>query len=502
MPMSHHILIVEDDPAVSRSFALYLRHKGYEVDCAPDGLEGVEHVKNGEYDLAITDVMMPRMNGLQFLEAVKELKPTLPVIMITGYTDLETAIESMKKGAVDFVTKPFRYDDLEQTIHNLLEGNAIRHFALSTDDLQQRLEHKVHELSVLYSINEALDSSTNIDDLFAALTELSCQITEARSSIFLMYDRESSQFFIRHAFAEDPELKRTPELRLDPQVMEDLEVQRAPMVWNSPKNLKFYQAAIAGDYAVNSLILAPLYVRGENFGILAIENKKGAEGFTQTDLNFVKVLLKKASLQIENNALYETIYNNLVDTLRSLVTTLEAKDTYTQRHSIRVTRISLLLAQEVGCTKEELDILQFAGMLHDIGKIGISDSILQKNGRLTDEEYEIIKLHPGIGAKILEPLGMLPHEKAIIRYHHERWDGRGYPEGLAGRDIPYLARIVSVADAYEAMTADRVYRKKLTHEAAIGEIKRNAWYQFDGNLVQAFLQLCERHGDKIEQVLD
>jgi putative nucleotidyltransferase with HDIG domain len=284
-------------------------------------------------------------------------------------------------------------------------------------------------------------------------------------------------------------------------VIEDLELHHAPIAWSDGSGLGFYQPAAPPATKVRSLILAPLGVRHESFGVLSVENKRTGPEFTSADLNFIGFLLKKASLQIENSALYETIYSNLVNTLRTLVVTLEAKDQYTQRHSDRVTRISLLIAREVGCGKDELDILQFAGMLHDIGKIGISDAILQKKGRLTDEEYEVIKQHPVIGARIMEPMGMLPHEKAIIRHHHERWDGGGYPDRLAGRDIPYLARIVALADSYDAMTSDRVYRKGLSHEVAMQEVARCSGRQFDPALADAFQAMCADQGEDIAALL-
>ncbi|NLH49765.1 MAG: response regulator [Myxococcales bacterium] len=499
--MVGRILIVEDDQSISRSLSLFLKHKGYEVECAENGLEGLRLLQNKTFDIVVSDVMMPQMNGLQLLEAIKETHPTLPVVMITGYTDLNTAIETLKKGAADFVTKPFRYDQFEQTIHHLLENEKAAARPIQTVDLQARLERKIRELSVLYMISEELESSASADDLFIALTEVACNITEAARSSFFMYDRDESRYYLKQAFNLDQRENRPLSFQFPTDINESLQIQRIPLAWNDPEETAFYRQALNLAAPINQLILAPLYVRGENFGVLAVEEKVQHPEFTAIDLNFIKFLLKKASLQIENSALYETIYANLVATLRSLVSTLEAKDTYTQRHSDRVTKISLLVAKEVGCSKEELDILQFAGMLHDIGKIGISDAILQKKGRLTDEEYEIIKQHPVIGARILEPLGMLPHEKAIIRHHHERWDGKGYPDGLAGRDIPFLARIVSLADAYDAMTSDRVYRKGLSHEVAVSEIKRNAWYQFDGNLSRAFLEMCERSGDEITNLL-
>ncbi len=502
LTMNKRILIVEDDPAISRSFSLFLRHKGYEVECAVNGMDGMTQLQGQEFDLVVTDVMMPKMNGLQFLEAIKELRPNLPVIMVTGFTDLQTAITAMKNGAMDFVTKPFRYEQLENTIAGILANGGKTEKRFDHADLHARLEHKVHELSVLYSIHEALESLSNTDELFAALTDLACDITEARSSAFFIADHESETYYLKHGFTQGAAESRPQAFRLDRSIQERLAVERSPLVWQGDEILDFYRDAVPADRQPTALVLAPLYVRNESFGILAVEDKASdPQRFTQTDVNFINVLLKKASLQIENNALYETIYSNLVDTLRSLVSTLEAKDPYTERHSNRVTRVAVLLAREVGCSAEELDTLQFAGVLHDIGKIGISDAILQKKGRLTKEEYEIIKTHPVIGERILEPLGMLPHEKAIIRHHHERWDGKGYPDGLAGRDIPFLVRIVSLADAYDAMTSNRVYRNKLSHEVAAAEVERNAWYQFDGNLVKAFFRLCEKQKDHPDPVL-
>jgi len=487
------ILIVEDDEAVRRSLSLYLKHQGYEVDNAEDGIAGLDMVKENAYQVVISDIMMPNLNGMQFLEALKDIRPETNVIMITGYADMQIAIEAMKKGAMDFITKPFRFDQVEQIIKGLVTQKAVKtEQPPEREVLSDRLERKVRDLSVMYSINEVLDSVEGIDDLFSNLTELACKIAEATSSAFYLYDRDEDVFYLKHFFSNNTDEERPVSFKLDQRIIEAMNMERMPLIYNRPEQLEFFVDIAPVNREVENVMVTPLYVRNENFGVLLVEDKRTEPDFTETDITFLNMLLKKASLVIENRALYETIYANLIDTLRSLVSTIEAKDKYTQRHSDQVTKVALLIAKEIKCSKEELEIIQFAGMLHDIGKIGISDAILQKKGRLTNEEFEKIKEHPVIGARILEPLGMLPHEKAIIRHHHERWDGKGYPDGLAGRDIPFLARIVSLADAYDAMTSDRVYRKGLSHELALQEIERNAGYQFDANLVKAFIGLAER----------
>ncbi len=202
-------------------------------------------------------------------------------------------------------------------------------------------------------------------------------------------------------------------------------------------------------------------------------------------------MTNKAAYAIENLALYENIYENLFSTLYAFVKAIEVRDPYTQQHSNRVTKIAIAIGKEMGCTSEELDILNFAGHLHDIGKIGIRDAILLKPSTYTEEEFKIIKEHSLIGASIVGQLGLLESEKQIIKYHHEHFDGTGYPDGLKEKEIPLLARILSVADVYDAVSSDRAYRKKMEKNEIIKIIKEGRGTQFDPDVVDAFLKLYD-----------
>jgi HD-GYP domain-containing protein (c-di-GMP phosphodiesterase class II) len=150
------------------------------------------------------------------------------------------------------------------------------------------------------------------------------------------------------------------------------------------------------------------------------------------------------------------------------------------------------IAKAIGCSQEEIDQLSISGALHDIGKIGIPDNILLKPGRLTDEEYDVIKKHPVIGSNIIGHFNMWSDEEKIIRHHHERWDGNGYPDKLKAREIPFLSRILSVADVYDALTTDRSYRKKMQDDVAVKIIMENAGNQFDPEITDVFLRLYEQ----------
>lgn len=174
--------------------------------------------------------------------------------------------------------------------------------------------------------------------------------------------------------------------------------------------------------------------------------------------------------------------------IESIVEILETKDAYTRGHSNRVAHISMAIAREMGLDTKDIELSHFAGHLHDIGKIGIPDSILMKTDKLTTEEYEIIKNHSEYGYKILEKVSSLKEMATIVRHHHERWDGKGYPSGISGEEIPIISRIISVADAFDAMTSNRSYRKPMAYEEALIQLEKGKWTQFDGEIVEIFLK--------------
>jgi len=254
------------------------------------------------------------------------------------------------------------------------------------------------------------------------------------------------------------------------------------------------------DREVLSAMVVPLKIRDKIFGVLTASITRGSHRFTEKDLYYLSFMARSAAQSIENLALYENIYENLFATLYAFVNAVEARDLYTRQHSSRVTGISLIIGRKMGCSDEELDILNFAGHLHDIGKIGIRDDILLKPGRLTDEEFEIIKEHPSIGANILKQMGLWEQERRIIRCHHERFDGTGYPDGLKEEQIPFLARILSVADVYDAMASDRAYRKRMEEALILKIIHEGAGTQFDPQVVEAFEAVYEQ--GKIRQYME
>jgi putative nucleotidyltransferase with HDIG domain len=250
-------------------------------------------------------------------------------------------------------------------------------------------------------------------------------------------------------------------------------------------------------FVTRSILCIPLVTKGECLGVLEVINKVDNTLFCDADLELLSTLGTQISSAIDNANMYGQMKSLFLSTVQSLSSAIDAKNKYTNDHSRRVTIYSLAIAQEMGCTVEVCNNIRLSGLLHDIGKIGVPEAILDKSSRLTDEEFKKIKEHPMIGARIMEPIKPLQKIIPGMRYHHERWDGRGYPDGLQGLEIPLAGRIIAVADTFDAMTSDRSYRKGLSAEIAIKEIKNCSGTQFDPTVVKAFLQAYEKNNIRV-----
>jgi len=249
-----------------------------------------------------------------------------------------------------------------------------------------------------------------------------------------------------------------------------------------------------GDMEMNveASIIAPLLVRDKVIGVIGVATVKPGERYTRDDIDMFGTLAAQAAVSVENTQLYARLQQAHIGTIASLATVIEARDPYTIGHSTRVTQYAVAIAEAMGLPAEEVEEIRLASLLHDVGKIGVPDRVLSKTGRLSNEEYSAIKMHPTMSVKIIEPLPHLAKIIPVIYHHHEHYDGTGYVEGKSGDKIPLGSRIISAADAYEAMTSDRPYRKALSREEAMAELQRNSGTQFDPEVVGLFLDLLER----------
>lgn len=237
----------------------------------------------------------------------------------------------------------------------------------------------------------------------------------------------------------------------------------------------------------SSLICAPLKIKDKTVGIIKLENSNQVN-YSSEDLKLLNAIATQAAIAIENANLYDSLREAFFETVQILVEVVEKRDSYTAGHARRVAIYSTAIGEELGLTKTDLTKVKLAALLHDIGKIGIQDEILLKKGKLTNEEYEAIKKHPILGAELLENITQFKDIVPYVRSHHERYDGRGYPDGIHKENIPLVSRILAVADSFDAMTSNRPYRPTMNREYAFDELKKNASTQFDPMVVEAFLK--------------
>ncbi len=502
------ILFVDDEESILKVSSEYFRRRGYQTLTAGDGSDALKILESQRVDCCFTDIRMPGMNGLDLADAIRNVDSLMPVIVMTGYPSLENAIQTIKNGVVDFLIKPVNLKEMELCVQRVLRQRQL--FAENLllreevegkarlEKLNRELLVKVDELNILNKILANFSSFSSSSDVFKRAVDLALEVTSADvTGFYVINETVREPFEVARAVLAQPSQPNGVDPGCGLQTLSSsddaaakVSQMRRLILEAAADEIPLLMSRNSGSRGLpehlRSLMLVPLKIRDKVFGVLCASVLESAVRFAEKDLYYLSVITQSAAQAIENLALYENIYENLFSTLYAFVKAIEARDLYTRQHSNRVTGISLIMGRELGCNSEELDILNFAGHLHDIGKIGIRDDILLKPGRLTPEEFEKIKEHPVIGANMLEQLGFWERERLIIRCHHERVDGTGYPDGLKGQDIPFLARILSVADVYDAMASDRAYRKRMQEDLILKIIREGSGSQFDPDVVEAF----------------
>ena len=333
--------------------------------------------------------------------------------------------------------------------------SELKQYATRIEETNKDLQKRIRGLETLQEASVVIASSLDLDQTLASILEMTRGIVDSSSCAIRLLDEEQQA---------------------------ETDAPSGPIVQDG---VLFKPGPPDASLAV------PLTIGSRLIGYFELGSVDRAD-FSEDDQRVLQVLASQAAIAIENARLFEHTQQTYYETIRSLAQALEARDSYTQGHSERVTRYALLVAEQMDLSEHQRKVLHYAGMLHDIGKIGISDSILHKRVQLSDDEWETIRSHPLFGDTILGPIKFLSDAQQIVLHHHERYDGSGYPGRLRGDEIPLEARIIAVADAFDAMTSDRPYRVAMERDKAIAEISRASGQQFDPRVVEAFLVAIQK----------
>ena len=518
-----NILVVDDDLLVRKVLKKYISSLGYYVDTAEDGHSALDMLRSFSYDLVLTDLEMPRLDGIELLKQMSVEFPVIPKIVLTGHGTNDDILAALKTGAYDFLYKPI--DDFDILEYSLKRG-------IESKKLREDKERHVTELEKINEIISMLNSGKSTEEIFNMLnvslkkiipfdgmvltmfndtnTFLEVENVIFNHSIYYTLLRKADRFFI-----SDFSIKNF--------IDGEFELFNLGDLGSYLKNNKIHE--IFDELhrnGINSILSVPLILKNQIRGIIFFLS--GYKFFFKNHhITFVKSIVGQIALSVQRAELMKEIENHsknlekivserteeVLKTQRATIFALssiaDARDAETGDHLERIRNYSVLLMKLYKYDEDHPEInsrfmrdLYDSSVLHDIGKVGIPDRILLKKGFLTEEEFTIMKKHTTIGYEALKnasgDLGsdfFLNMAMDIILFHHERWDGAGYPYGLKGEEIPLTARIVSIADVYDALTSKRPYKIAFTHEKAI-EIMKHEDGKYDPELFNLFIKNAEK----------
>jgi response regulator RpfG family c-di-GMP phosphodiesterase len=502
-PETPRILVVDDEKVIREILADFLNMEGYVVHTVEDGVEALKELHRRSYNLVISDLKMPNMGGLELIQKItEESLPVLTVIM-TGFGTVETAIEAMKRGAYDYILKPFKVEEVMHIVQRGLDRQRLQHENIRLKDA----------LSI-YKISEAIATSLNVDTVLDLVLDATIDTVDADVVSLLLEDPAHEGRFterMRKVSQRAEPAIEAPALNLE-EVLPLFQEDR-PLLVHGSRSYRFLAAPPDLERRLVSFCSIPLKLKGRIIGMLNAYSYTRGNKFSEGQRKMLYVLASRAAFSIENARLYENLVDankdltranvsleeNFKQTIIGFAHALEESDRYTRGHSERVATYARLIAVGLKMSGPEIDVVVKVGLMHDVGKIGVRNDKLNKPGKLTPEELAMFRSHPAKGKRILEPIPFMRDIVPGCYCHHEAWDGSGYPQGLMGDSIPLIGRIVAIADAYDAMTSDRAYRKALPHEIACGEIERCMGAQFDPEIVPVFLAHIEEYR-KVEAI--
>lgn len=647
----HRVLIVDDESPLRFLLKEYLAKLNYEILLADSADSALKVLKEEKPEVIVTDVRMPGKSGIDLLKEVREINTDIPVIVITGFPNVDDAIQALQADTFDYLIKPFNLSELHEKIEDALE---TRKMAQDNSNLR--------EIASLHDITNKLVSCNNLDELLTIMLDESLEISKADGGSIELTDQSRKNLVIIRSCQVKNKKKVSP-------IDDDKEWEVSKWVFKHKKALLIKDDRtipetdinISGRQGLKSSLSLPLISADQCIGVLNLNRKD--EDFIDQDLNLIQIfaaqagaaisnaktygslmrklrgltliseftdklmekierkdilsflfysvcrhfplytdfisilflheddapqfaywsrfninrtyaeevfkslsesigkeerlkksmqnipferyhlgqyevplenmkqckfsqvfpivmqdnnlgalfvgskseqvmpletqeqissLLSQVAIALINARLYENMKENYFKTIKALATAVDAKDTYTGGHSEAVSKYAFMVARKMGMDPEKLSVIKDAGLLHDVGKIGIPGHILNKPGLLTSEEFNsVMKTHPAMGANIVKEVPFLQEFYPLILYHHERIDGSGYPAGMTGGQIPLGAKILAVADAYSAMTSNRPYRKSLGRVEACRRLREGKGTQFDADIVDIFLKTLE-----------
>lgn len=465
------IVVVDDEKYICGVIEEALASDNFNVHTFINPLKALEYIEQNHVDLVLTDLVMGQQSGIQVLETALENHSDAVVILMTAHPTVQAAISVLRKGAYDFMVKPFRLETLKNTIKRGIEHQRVLRENLS-------LKGQVEFLK----LTQANIIGTDLDTYLNMIAE-SCRNEFTACGVSLIQVKPNTKEIIRTIIDSKQECY---EELIDEELLYNFNFTKSvkPVMQTEEINEN-------GSKFFKMMISKPIFDRRKLYGVINILIKSKFGKVIPGQLDLLSILSSSAGSAIANNSLYEDVQTSYLQAIKGLANSIEARDQYTSGHTDRVLKISEAIAKHLNWTDKQIEHLYMGCTLHDIGKLGVPDSILNKPEILTESEKEQMQKHPELGLKIIDGIDLFKPAIPYIMSHHEWYDGSGYPNGLKGDEIPIEGRLLTVADTFDAIISDRPYRKGRSVEVAINELVKYAGTQFDPYIVNQFIELLK-----------
>jgi putative nucleotidyltransferase with HDIG domain len=508
--MAGSILLVDDDPNVVDILSESLRNKGYDTVSASDGDQALRVYDEHKPDLVVLDVVLPKKDGFTVCDEIRarDIHRDIPIILISANAIHDSMVRGLRSGAQDYIKKPFSVKEIVAKIDNYLNQaqhrRDLREQNLMLEDelergqadytrINRELKKRVLDMRTLFGLSQDLNRLRDPEELIRVFC-LTVVGQLGVSTVALFYAFDDLEDFLTYAGGSGiadgvlHSVRLSREIGLSRHLLAAQNIVRltdGELSEDAKREAEFI-AHFGFDYGY------PLIVKSRLIGIVLIGQKINSQDYSVAELEMFKSICTSAATGLENGRLYAELQSTYLSTIKVLVSTIEAKDAYTRGHTERVAEYARMIAEEMKLSKRDIEIVSFGAALHDIGKLGVYENILNKPGELTAKEWEIVRSHPEVGANIIRNMKFLESACDLVRHHHERLDGKGYPDGLQGKEISIGARIVAVADSFDAMTSDRPYRRAYSIEESIEQLRSQS-EKFDQDVV-AYMETLIRSG--------
>jgi putative nucleotidyltransferase with HDIG domain len=484
-PEPLRVLVVDDNASLLRFLVSAFSANGCTVTQAAAAEHALTRITEQAFDLVVSDIKMPGLSGLDLLRAVKGQQPGTPVVLITGNPSIDSAVFGLRHGAYDYLPKPFSIREVQDLLARIRSDRQKWDGQVPLPaGLTEELSRRQAGVEVMFRIGDLALQGLETSAFMDTVLGLVGQSIKDDAAVVLLRDEQGVFTSSRHG--ADPLVTR---------LLAPLQASFEKLIAGGARQA----LSVTTDGEPLEAIAAVIPGVGRIVGLMCLARLPATGGFLPDERDMLIGYAQSTAVALQKLILREHVERNLVDTITAFVNAIESKDPYLKGHSARVGLYAAEIAEWLAMAPDMVDVVRRGALLHDLGKLSIMDTILRKPERLTAEEFTIIKSHPVVGAKILEPLRFLARENCAVRHHHERWDGTGYPDGLGGEDIPLVARVVTVADVFDAITSNRPYRTALALDEAREEIARGIGSHFDPAVAAAFMRIPLERLDEINR---